>query len=455
MNIRIEIPCVYICRSGYEYKFIQKIVEEASALVQVDFEIEKNKLVSNRDLVRVKCKAIDYKTKTDSFSSFYKQSEKVSNAGCEWLKHTEILIQEVENMMEQARTRHVQQGEFRNYLLEKVIEQNIKYYELLDPNSTPIPSLKHFSSGNIVCFNSREKTSDQLFAALKDDNCPMIGLYGRHGSGKTTLVKAMGEKVKYLKIFHEVLFVKVTQNLNIKRMQDEIADSFDMKFDINTEFGRARQIFSTIESRNCPILVIFDDVRAKFDPEDVGIPCNSNRCKILFTTCSRQYCDLMLCLKHIELGPLSDEESWTLLRKYSGVHDYDVEESWALFQKRLAIHDYEEYSSLSLMNVAREVAFECEGLPKTIKDVGSSLRNKSIEDWETTLDRLKKKKSEVDATTWIGKSNSSVNGGPCKDCSVWEPEDGEFFSVGMEEKVLPKEVSGWRQYFTLLPRKLY
>ncbi|WJX64693.1 hypothetical protein P8452_49441 [Trifolium repens] len=358
-------------------------------------------------------------------------------------------------MMEQARTRHVQQGEFRNYLLEKVIEQNIKYYELLDPNSTPIPSLKHFSSGNIVCFNSREKASDQLFAALKDDNCPMIGLYGRHGSGKTTLVKAMGEKVKYLKIFHEVLFVKVTQNLNIKRMQDEIADSFDMKFDINTEFGRARRIFSTIESMNFPILVIFDDVRAKFDPEDVGIPCNSNRCKILLTTCSRQYCDLMLCLKHIELGPLSEEESWTLLRKHSGVHDYDVEESWALFQKRLAIHDYEEYSSLSLMNVAREVAFECEGLPKTIKDVGSSLRNKPTEDWKTTLDRLKKKKSEVDATIWIGKSNSSVNEGPCGDCTVGEPEDGEFFSKGMEEKVPPKEVWGWRQYFTLLPRKLY
>ncbi|PNX65059.1 TIR-similar-domain-containing protein TSDC, partial [Trifolium pratense] len=34
------------------------------------------------------------------------------------------------------------------------------------------------------------------------------------------------------------------------------------------------------------------------------------------------------------------------------------------------IHDDEEYSSsFDLLNVAREVAFECEGLPRTIKDV--------------------------------------------------------------------------------------
>jgi disease resistance protein RPS2 len=71
-------------------------------------------------------------------------------------------------------------------------------------------------------------------------------------------------------------------------MQDEIAASLNLKFDKNSETGRAIEIFSTIESMNCPILVIFDDVRAKFDPEDIGIPCNSNRCKILLTTCCRQ-----------------------------------------------------------------------------------------------------------------------------------------------------------------------
>ncbi|MCI00149.1 toll interleukin receptor, partial [Trifolium medium] len=155
-------------------------------------------------------------------------------------------------------------------------------------------------------------------------------------------------------------------------MQDEIADSLNMKFDKNSESGRARGIFSTIESMNCPILVIFDDVRAKFDPEDIGIPCNSNRCKILLTTYCQQDCDLMSCQMEIQLDPLSREEAWILFMKHS------------------CIRDDEEYSSsFDLLNVAHEVAFECEGLPRTIKDVGSFLRSKPIEEWKTTLDSLK------------------------------------------------------------------
>jgi hypothetical protein len=84
---------------------------------------------------------------------------------------------------------------------------------------------------------------------------------------------------------------------------------------------------------NRPILVIFDDVEAKFDPEDVGIPCNSNRCKILLTACCRQECGWMYCQRDIQLGPLSTEESWTLFQKHSGILG-------------------EEHSSFDLLNVA-------------------------------------------------------------------------------------------------------
>ncbi|CAJ2638350.1 unnamed protein product [Trifolium pratense] len=243
--------------------------------------------------------------------------------------------------------------------------QNTK---LLEPFSTPIPSLEHFSSGNIVCFKSREKASDQLFDALQDESCSTIGLYGREGSGKTTLVKAMGDKVKYLEIFHEVLFVKVPQNTNIRTMQDEIAELLNMKFDKDSEAGRAIKILSTIQGMNRKILVIFDDVRAKFDPEDIGIPCDDNSCKILLTTCCRQDCELMSCQREIQLDPLSREEARSLFMKHSGIRD-----------------DEDNSSSFDLLNVAREAAFECEGLPRTIKEVGSFLRSKPIEEWKTTL----------------------------------------------------------------------
>jgi len=328
------------------------LLTELDAFLE-EFGPEIYMLYLNRDLVRVKVEATDHKT------------EKVSDAVFEWLKETDILMQEV------TLNERKPQFEFDIFrkLLERIAAQNVKC-DQLDPFSTPIPSLAHFSFGSILCFKSREEASDQLLEALRDDNCSMIGLYGSKGSGKTALAKAMGEKVKYLKIFHEVLFVTVTQNLNIRTMQEEIADLLDMTFDRNGEAGRARRIFSRIESMSRPILVIFDDVRVKFDPEEVGIPC-TNRCKILLTAPSQQDCDLMHSQRNIQLGPLSIEESWTLFQKHSGIHDEG------------------HSSSFDLLNVAREVSFECEGLPRTIKDVGSSLRGKPIEEWKVSLDSLR------------------------------------------------------------------
>ncbi|CAJ2633253.1 unnamed protein product [Trifolium pratense] len=338
------------------YKILQCIYIYLFYIIfPVDFKKEKNRVVTHRDFVR------------DKIERTHNKTGKVSDVVFEWLKETDILIQQLENLSAQAITRK----QFKK-LLKRVMEQNTKVPSgnYIQESSTPIPSLEHFSSGNLMCFNSREKISDQLFVALKDDSS-MIGLYGSQGSGKTTLVEAMVKKVKYLEIFHEVLFVKVTQNSNIRTMQDEIANSLNMKFDKNSESGRAREIFSTIESMNCPILVIFDNVPAKFDPEDIGIPCNSNRCKILLTTCCQKDCDLLSGQREIQLDPLSRLEAWSL------------------FQKHSCFYDDEKYSRFDLLNVAYEVALECEGLPRTIKDVGSFLKSRPIEEWKTTLDILK------------------------------------------------------------------
>ncbi|AET00455.1 TIR-like domain protein TSDC protein [Medicago truncatula] len=328
-------------------------------------EEKKNDLISNRDRVSAKYKAIDHRI------------DKVSDDVIKWLKEADILIQEVEKLIQEVekliqevKNLKIQSGvpswnEYRE-LQKKIIRLNEKCE--FDPFSTRIPSLEHFSNGNIMCFKSREETSDQLLEAFKDDDCSMIGLYGKQGSGKTALVKAMGEKVKYLNIFHEILFVSVTKNPNITAMQDEIADSLNIRFD---EAERARLISSTIENMDRPILVIFDDVREKFNPEDVGIPLKSNRCKVLLITFFQQDCDLMYCQRKIQLNPLSTEETWTLFKKKSG-----------------SIHD-EYLCSIDLLNLAREVASKCEGLPRKVEDVGHRLRGEPIEKWKVLLDSLK------------------------------------------------------------------
>ncbi|AET00467.1 putative TIR domain, P-loop containing nucleoside triphosphate hydrolase [Medicago truncatula] len=318
-------------------------------------ERQKKKLISNRDRVRAKVEAIDRKT------------EKVRDVVFEWLKEADIIMQKMENLKLQSKP--PSWIEF-NKLQEKITALNKKCN--FDPFSTTIPSLEHFSLGNnFECFKSTEKASDELLEALQDDNCCMIGLYGRRDSGKTTLVKVMEQKVQYLNIFDEILFVNVTKNPNITAMQDEIADFLNIRLDRNSETGRARKILSTIEDMDRPILVIFDDVRAKFDLRDVGIPCNSNLCKVLLTARRQKYCDLMHCQREILLDPLSTEEASTLFEKHSGILEED------------------HSSSFDLFNVAREVAFECDGLPGRIIKEGSFLRSKSLEEWEKSLHNLR------------------------------------------------------------------
>jgi disease resistance protein RPS2 len=229
----------------------RKYVPEWVYKVLKKVERKKNKLISNRDFVELKVDTTDRKI------------EKINGDVLDWLRETDILLQEIENLKTQLKV--PSWNEFKK-LQERIKALNVKCNKF-DSFSTPIPSLERFSSrSTFMCFKSIKKASDELLVALKDDDCSVIGLYGRRGSGKTTLVKAMSKKVKFLKMFYEVLSVTVTENPNIEMIQHEIADSLDIRFDKYTETRRGMMISSTINNLDRPILVIFDDVRKKIGP---------------------------------------------------------------------------------------------------------------------------------------------------------------------------------------------
>ncbi|WJX64689.1 hypothetical protein P8452_49437 [Trifolium repens] len=321
---------------------------------------EKEKLISNHELV---LKKVEEKNET----------EKVNDVVMEWLNDVDKVMEEEEKMEIEMEILEIlctsidseRRYRFYNEMLKKIktLNTNCEFESF----SSPIPGLEYFSFGNFVCFESTKVASDQLLEALQDGSCYIIGLYGKKGSGKTKLVKAVGEKAKYLKIFDAVLLANASQNPNVRAIQDKIAESLNLKFDRNTEAARARTISSALQSKD-RILVILNDVRAKFELEDIGIPCNGNRCKVLLTTRRQRECALMDCQREIPLGPLSKGEAWTLLKKHSGIDDE---------------------SSSDILNVAHQVAYECEGLPGTIKEVGSSLKSKPIEEWKESLDSLR------------------------------------------------------------------
>ncbi|XP_057436374.1 heat shock 70 kDa protein-like [Lotus japonicus] len=228
--------------------------------------------------------------------------------------------------------------------------------------SVPTPGLHSFPSGNSgYYFNSTKKASQKIIEALKDDNLYVIGFHGKRGSGKTTLVKA--EMPKYEKIFRRVIFPNVSNNQDIKSIQEGIATSLNVHFERDDSDGiRAMKINLGLVRNDGTTLLILDDFPTNSKPQELGIPYNSKQCKVLLTTRDEIDCIFMGCDQSIPLEPLSGDEALILLQKLSGVN-----------------------SQSDLFYMAQEIAFTCIGLPGLIKDVASSLQKKSIEKWEESL----------------------------------------------------------------------
>jgi hypothetical protein len=229
-------------------------------------------------------------------------------------------------------------------------------------------------------------------------------------------VKAMANKVN--KYFYKVLFVTVTHNPNIETIQNEIADSLNPKtfnnYNNYNEDWKANIISSRIRYLDRPILVIFDDVREKIDLQRIGIPCDSNRCKVVLTTRCQEECDFIDCQKEIQLDPLSIWEACTLFEKHSG------------------IHGEKNSTSPELLNIAREIVSQCDGLPGKIIKVGSSLKYKLIEDWKISLDRLRHSMGKWKIFLSFRGDDTRYN----FTGTLWNALDREGFNVFMDDRGL-------------------
>ncbi|MED6216200.1 hypothetical protein PIB30_005079 [Stylosanthes scabra] len=296
-----------------------------------NLEKEKQKLISTLGRVQERVEAT-YKT------------EQVKDSVLKWINEAEKLVEEVKNLETERDSWKLFQG-----------------------------AIEYLYPGNIVYFKSTRNASDQILEALRDDSINLIGLFGMGGSGKTILVKAVGNKTKAMNLFDRVVLATVSQIPDIKEIQKEIAELMGLKFSEENKASRAIRISLGLQSKE-RILVILDGVWAKLKLEDIGIPCdegNQSSCKVLFTTRLRGVCTLMNCQREIPLDLLSEEEAWMFFKEHSGIGDNSPSE---------------------LLKVASNVAMECKSLPIEIEAVGSSLKKKPIEVWKSALYSLKHSK---------------------------------------------------------------
>ncbi|XP_054817798.1 putative disease resistance protein At1g63350 [Prosopis cineraria] len=311
------------------------------------------------------------------------RTERIDDEVNKWKNDMKSLITELENLEEEVKANNSFLRRWcptwRRYCLYKklakttrrMIELNTKS-DHFDSFSHPItiPDIEYHSSQNFKFFNSTQRAFDQLWEALKDDGNSIIGLWGMGGSGKTTLVTEVGKKAKESKLFDRVVKTTISQNLDIRKVQGEIVDMLGLKLEEESEIGRARRIALRLQNEE-RILIILDDVWAKLNLEDIGIPFGGNhqrRCKIVLTTRCLDVCTLMDCQKHIHLHLLNENEAWTLFQTHANANDATKEV------------------------VAREIVKECKGLAIAIVALGTCLKGKGVDEMKVVLYKLRNAK---------------------------------------------------------------
>ncbi|XP_028758768.1 probable disease resistance protein At4g27220 [Neltuma alba] len=225
-----------------------------------------------------------------------KNSHKVVGKVEKWMDAADSLMAKVVELQEKTKKRNkmpclkrcpnlISRYNLAKQLQEKLNEirkhNEVEFSEF--SRLTSLVGMDYFSSQDFVAFDSRKGAYEDLLSVIKDDKIHMIGLCGMGGSGKTTLVKEVGKEVE--KFFDRVVFVVLSNTIDVRKLQSEIASQLKLEFKEEETQGRARRLSMRLSSGE-RFLIILDYIWKKLNFEDIGIPTANNQmgCTTLITT---------------------------------------------------------------------------------------------------------------------------------------------------------------------------
>ncbi|KAG4149747.1 hypothetical protein ERO13_D05G352750v2 [Gossypium hirsutum] len=307
---------------------------------------------------------------------------KIPKKGVEnWLKDVKEMIREaqvVENKVRNGR-----------YLCRacngKLVEEKTREMEgFLDkaPNASEGLAMDGPSAGLPLPTSElvgEEAVRKEIWAYLMQEEVSKMGVWGMGGVGKTTIMKHIHNDLLKQQRFKRVIWVTISKEFNVIKVQDDIAAALKLKEDWPTEGDKLRRaaILSEMLKNAGKHVLILDDVWDKVSLEEVGIPepSGSNGCKLVLTTRLEHVCKYMGC-KVIKVKPLLEEEALILFLNKVGPNIVQ---------------------SPTIMPTLKLVVKECAGLPLTIVVVAGTMKgedNPLI--WKNALGELKERIGKVE-----------------------------------------------------------
>uniref|UniRef100_A0A6N2LAR8 Uncharacterized protein n=1 Tax=Salix viminalis TaxID=40686 RepID=A0A6N2LAR8_SALVM len=220
-----------------------------------------------------------------------------------------------------------------------------------------------------------EKNRNVIWSWLTDDEVSTIGIYGMGGSGKTTMVKHIYNKLlQSPNISHHVYWVTVSQDFSIHKLQNRLQNIYNYLFPMKwRSWGRELQIVARTNEET-KMDSFLDDLWKSFELHEVGIPVPLKGCKLITTRSESLSTDDSK--NNVRVNPLSNEEAWTLFMEVLG-HDRSL--------------------SPQVEQVARDITRECAGLPLGIKTIAGTMKGvDGMHEWRNTLEELKQSKVPQD-----------------------------------------------------------
>ena len=190
------------------------------------------------------------------------------------------------------------------------------------------------------------------------------------GVGKTMLVKEVLKQAEKDKLFDKYIFLVVSKDPELKKIQTEISKQLDLKLEEEGEVVRKDQLRKRLKQEN-RALIILDDIWKCLELEDLGIFFGDDQkgSKLLLTSRLQNILrDFMDTQMQFPVGILSDNEAISLFENIVG----DLAKTG-------------EFKS----NM-HQIVKECAGLPIAITNVANALKNKKyIYVWKDALNKLK------------------------------------------------------------------
>ncbi|TYG71695.1 hypothetical protein ES288_D05G418600v1 [Gossypium darwinii] len=224
-----------------------------------------------------------------------------------------------------------------------------------------------------------EAVRNEIWACLTQEEVSKIGVWGMGGVGKTTIMKHIHNDLLKEQRFERVIWVTISKEFNVMKVQDNIASALESKEYLDKEKDKLRRaaILSEMLKNAGKHVLILDDVWDKVSLEEVGIPepSGSNGCKLVLTTRSEHVCKYMGC-KVIKVKPLSEEEALILFLNKVGPNIVE---------------------SPTIMPTLKLVVKECAGLPLTIVVVAGTMKGEANPlIWKNALGELKERIGKVE-----------------------------------------------------------